>query len=208
MLPAIAAMIIASSPADRLAAFIVKRNRKAASYAPLLARRILVEAKRHQLKAHQFAAVAWIESDFDRLCSGRHGEHGVWQLRPWDHGMSDGWALLQKHPSEFPIVKRWLGMPWSRMRRRRRDVLRDIRASTYLAGMSIVRHVSMCRRLGHRVGLFRCRSAFINQCQKWHRYEMDRIAHYNSGISWPRSAYLRKLRGRSRVIKRILEGKR
>lgn len=192
----------------RLNAFILKRQPRAKIYAGLLAERIFIEAKRHGMKVHELASVSWIESDYNVRCKGKAGEHGVWQLMPWEHGMAVAWKWLQAHPKEFPIVKRWPGRPWRKMRKRRIKVLRDIRASTYLAAYSIQRHVRMCRRLGHRVGKFRCNKPFLNQCSKRHKYEMDRIGHYNSGISWPKAHYLRKLRGRSRLIKRVIDGKR
>ena len=213
----LALLMVATSPADRLAAFIVKRNATARPYAGELARRIMVEAKRHGLQAHELAAVAWIESDFRRGLRGRAYEIGIWQLRPFDHGMGIGWQFLKSRPAEFPIVRnlhsdqdkarRLFDLPWRSLRwKYRRKVLDDVRAGTYLGAYSIRRHVQMCRRLGHRVGRWRCSKTFINKCPQVHRHEIDRLGHYNSGVGWPKAAYLRKLRWRSRAIGRAING--
>jgi hypothetical protein len=192
----------------RLADFIAKKSRRAKPYAGLLAERILFEAKRHGLKPHELAAVAWIESTFDRRTRGKADEHGLFQVMQREHGIKAAWEFVRTRPMEFPIARPWAGRSWRQLRRRRIKVLQDVRAGTYFGAYHIRRHVRLCRRLGHRVGAApACSKPFVNQCSRYHKYALDRLGHYNSGISWPRAVYLRKLRWRSRVIKKILEGK-
>ncbi len=195
----------------RLEAFILRRNRKAESFAPLLARRIVKEAKRHRLRVEWMVAVAWIESDFRRGLRGRAHEVGVWQLRPFDHQLPKGWVYVRSMPGEFPLTgcrvsARHRARKWRSLRRKMREcIIDDVAAGTYLAGLELASHRRMCQRLGHRVGVFRCSSAFMSKCPKYHGQAVDRIGHYNSGVSWPKAAYISKLRRRSRRIRAMLK---
>ncbi len=209
----LAAVLVSGPPrqapvtsATKLTAHILRVNPKATPYAAELASRILAEGKRTGQDPVMLATVAWIESDYRRGLRGRAHEIGVWQLRPFDHGMGSGWAWLRARAARFPVVGQVPQLPWKRLRwRHRRLVLDDIKAGTYLAAYSISRHVRMCRRLRHRVGPRRpCSKPFLAQCPRYHKHEIDRVGHFNSGVSWPRPAYLWKLRRRYRIIKRRL----
>jgi hypothetical protein len=203
----LAALLAAGSPqtrAEKLAAHIIKVYPGAKPYAAELASRIVIESRRHGMRAQDLAAVAWIESDYRRNLRGTAGEYGLFQVMPREHGIETAWQWLQAHPAEFPIVKRWPGRSWRKMGKRRIAVLTDIRAGTYIAAYSIQRHVKLCRRLGHRVGKFRCSKPYIRDCPRYHPHRIDRIGHFNSGWRWPKAHYLRKLRYRSRLIKRRL----
>jgi hypothetical protein len=201
----------AECTATRLEAFILRRNPKAQRFAPLLARRVVMEAKRHGLRVEWMVAVMWIESDFRPGLRGRAHEVGLWQLRPFDHGLPRGWRYVRSMPGEFPLPRCKLPpggrrREWRRLRRKVREcIIDDVAAGTYLAGLELASHRRMCRRLGHRVGAFRCSSPFLSKCPKWHGQEVDRLGHYNSGVSWPRGAYVSKLRRRSRRIRALLK---
>jgi hypothetical protein len=197
-----------ATPGDRLAAFIAKRQPKAKPYASLLAQRIIVEGKRHGLKPHWLATVAWVESDFNLRVDGKAGEYGIFQVMRRESGIGDAWDWLRSHPKGFPLAAKWGAMPWRKLRRRQVKVLRSIPSGTYIAAAMIARHVALCRRLGHRIGRFRCKSAFINRCKRrYHPHAIDRVGHWNSGWRWPKAVYLRKLRRRSKIIRRVMARK-
>jgi hypothetical protein len=207
MIPLLLTILTASTPGDRLEAFIIKRQPKARAYAGELSKRIIIESKRHGIPPHVLAAIAYIESDFNPNVNGKAGEFGAFQVMRNESGIDDAWDWLRSHPKGFALATKWGAMPWRKLGRQQVAVLRSVAEGTYIAAMAIKRHWHLCRRLGHRVGRFRCNKQFISQCPKYHPQAVDRWATWNSGVGWPKAHYLRKLRWRSRRIKRILGGK-
>jgi len=171
-----------------------------------MSQRMLLEANRHGLPLASFVAVAWVESDFNRFARGKHGEVGAFQAMQREHGIEDSWDWMRNHPKGFALAMKWGAIPWGRLGHKRVTVLRSVAEGTYIAARAIKAHTELCRRLGHRVGPGHCKSAFINRCPKRHRYEIDRIGHFNSGIRWPYPGYLRKLRRRAKAVARWMKG--
>jgi len=173
-----------------------------------MARRILIEGKRHGLRPEWLAAVAQTESDFNPRVNGKAGEYGIFQVMLNEGGLQIAWTWLRAHSGNFPIVQSLPArMSWRKLRRHRIKVIRDIRAGTYLAAHSIARHVALCRRLGHRIGKYRCNKQFVSQCKRrYHPHPIDRLGHWQSGWRWPRAYYLRRIRKRSKIIARVLAG--
>lgn len=166
-----------------------------------------MESRRHGLRVEWLAAVAIVESDFNRNARGKAGEHGLWQVMVTEHGIANAWDWMRNQPKGFPLAMRWGAIPWRKLGKRRVKVLRSIPEGAYIAAYAIKAHAELCRRLGHRVGPSRCKSAFINRCPKRHRFAVDRLGHWQSGVSWPKRGYLRRLRYWSKKIKAKLEGR-
>jgi hypothetical protein len=209
MTPLLLALLVAapSTPADRLAAFIVRRQPEAKPYAAELAQRIFVEGKRRSIPPEVMAAIGWIESDYRRGLRGAKGEIGLWQLGATrgDHRIPQAWHELTRAAefADWPIVKRLGSRPWSALRKRQREaVLDDVRAGTYIVGLELWSVRRTCYRMrarGHVSGGVKWRRS------NWYRHRgPDVYAHYNSGVRPPRVGYLRKLRRRSKIIRRVL----
>ena len=194
--------------AKRLADFIVRRQPKARRYAILLAERILFEAHRRSIRPEHLAAIGWIESDYRRGWRGTKGELGIWQLGAWggDHRMPQGWDEIRGQYGYWPIVKLHGNQTWAQLRKHSREqIVDDVRAGTYLVALelwSVKRTCYRMRNLRHWAGGVHWRAS------NWYLHRgPDVYAHYQSGNRPPQAKYLRKLRGRSRVLRRILEGK-
>jgi len=203
---------LTAPPAHRLAAWITKINPRASSWAPTLAARIMLEAKRHSVPPRALAAIAWIESDFRRNLRGRFGELGIWQLLDSDSHLARGWDFVRRRPGEFPIAaKVGTASSWRRLPRARRDLLRlDLVSYTYLAALEISEARWLCYRMRnkpHRYGRRWIQRSYWYAHQR-PGYRLDPFAHYNSGTRPPRPVYVRKLRRRACLIGAYLDGAR
>jgi hypothetical protein len=206
MIPALLLTALLATPTDRLTALISKRQPRA-TYARELASRILIEGPRHNLRPEWLAGVAWVESDFNRLAKGKHGEHGPFQVMIREHGIADAWDWLRGNPQGFPLAMSWGAIPWGKLGQQRVEVLRSVREGTYIAAAMIAAHVALCQRMGHRIGRPRCYATPGGmRCIRRHPHSVDRVGHWNSGGRWPYPGYLRKLRRRSGAVARILRG--
>lgn len=182
----------------RLTTFIVgrhkapKRAARVKAYAALLARRIVIEARRYDIPVVMFATIAWVESWYWRWCEGTSHEYGIWQIWPYSSTLKKGWDVLRKqkrignHPDK----------PWKKISYAdRRKVMGDITVSTALAAYIFHQMLSWCRRK-HRYN--------PKNPGAVHLREIDRAGHYNSGYAWPKPAYYYQLRRYSRILRAAL----
>lgn len=184
---------------ERLAAFIAKKQPRAMGYAGQLARRILFEAKRRHLNSAAFAAIGWNESWWWRKTKGTSGEYGVWQLWPAGSATAKAWDRLRVD-GELTICG-WPDKPWAKLSySQRRRALHNINVSTAMAALVMRRFLLWCRAR-HTVRRWRGLGS------RGHKRWIDRYAHYNSGLRWPRLGYHWRLRKRSEVIRRVLRGR-
>ncbi len=197
------ALLASPSPrVTRLSAYIVSVNPRAKPYAAELARSILVESSRHGVPVSWLAAIAHTESHFTTGSKGTSGEHGIWQVMLHGSQKQAAWGFIRGHTGEFRAagqyrsVEKWRALP----KPVRVRLLNDIRIGAYIGAMEIAAHIRLCKRLGHRVQ----RGAFRRSGHYYHRHAIDRAGHYNSGWRWPRPAYVRNLRRRSRAVKRAM----
>jgi hypothetical protein len=175
---AAASVVVPTSPAARLEAFVVRVNPKARPYARELARAIVAEARRHRLDLYLLVAVCWNESYFQLRAPGGSGERGPWQLIPTVSALPAAWsALVQDFQGVAGLDVSWRAMSWEQRNR----VLRDPSLSTYLAAVVLRYHVDRCR--DHSA---RC------------------YARYNSGGAVVRPSYVRALRHRYRLTRRAV----
>lgn len=204
----IAATIIAApaTPQQRLAEYITKRQPKAEPYAQRLARAIVREARRVRLEPAALAAVAWVESRFDRRARGSAHEYGLWQLIRSDYRMAASWARLRPK-----------GVPWRRLSRAAViGALRDVDVSAYLAADELAGVRAWCRRAGHRISARWIAPRWVlgidgvhrmHGGRRAHAQEIDRLAHHQSGPRWPLRGYTRALRAEYRRIQQVIRGR-
>jgi hypothetical protein len=184
--------LTASPQADRLAGYIVTRQRAAKPYAPLLARRILAEGKAHGIRPAALAAVAYVESRFQRWVTSKTGDRGIFQLRTTDYRIPVAWLRLRA----AGLTPGYPDAPWRRVPVRAKwRALRDIRISTALAAAELAGVRAWCRRAGHRVSSWR---------KGAHRHWIDRYGHHQTGPRWPLGYYVRMLRREYQRIRRVL----
>jgi len=196
-----------ATQADRLAAYISKRQPLARSYARLLASQTIAAGKRHSIKPATLLAVAWVESRFKRCAKGKAGEYGLWQLRPRDARMARGWAWLQRSGlvPGFPVS------PWRQLSLRvKRRALHDIKVSAELAATELAAVRAWCRRAGHRIGRGARRwvkgADGVNRLTaRRHGHWIDRFGHHQTGGRWPRGYYVRGLRREYSRIRRAIQ---
>jgi hypothetical protein len=206
MLPALltAALLAAPAPTDtraaRLAAYILKRQRRSRPYAHLLAARIVAESKRRRIDTAAFAAIGWNESWWWWKTSGTSHEYGVWQLWPAGSATAAAWDRLRAERF-LPVVVEGPDRPWRKLSyTQRRNALHNIHISTAMAALVVRRFVQWCRHR-HRV------KRWWPLGSRGHRQWTDRYAHFNSGLKWPRMGYHYRLRRRTRIIRRVLNGR-
>jgi hypothetical protein len=184
----------AGSQAARLTAYILKRRPAAKPYAARLARAIITQSKRVGLDPAALAAVAWVESRYLRTAKGSAQEVGLYQLMRSDVRMAASWAKLR------PTAPPWRSLS----REAFTEALRDVEISTYLAADELAGVVAWCKRARHRVNRWQVGDPLG---QHRHRYQIDRVAHHNSGAKWPRRGYLRALRYTYKQIRKVLNGR-
>jgi len=196
----LAALIAAPAPIT-LTQYIAERNPAATPYAAELAVALKSAAAAHDLDWRALAAVAWIESRYVRTVGGKAHESGVMQVRTVDLGLSTPWGRLRRAGK---VPKKW-DRPWRQINRRTRVViLQDIPITTYLGAWCIAQAIRICRRLGHRVGPYKGQR--LSQLgRRYHRDNLERWGHYNSGIRMPRRGYMRALRKELARIKRLVQ---
>ncbi len=183
-----------TTKADRLTAYIVKRQPKAKPYATRLARAIITQSKRVGLDPAALAALAWVESRYRVEAVGPVGSRGIFQLRASDARMAASWARLRPMAS-----------PWHRLSLEAiREVFRDVETSTYLAADELAGVVAWCRRARHRVQRWQVGDQLG---RRRHRYHIDRLGHHQTGPRWPKRSYLRSLRYTYKQIKRHLNAR-
>ena len=166
--------------APALARYIVRINHKVKPAEALtLAKRIVIEARRHGLDLPLFAAIAHTESHFRVDCKGRSYEHGYWQLWPWAQWLAPSWDRLRAVMRGLPG---WPDKDWGKLGRKLQiKASRDPVIATYLAAHLLARHVhgkAPTARL---------------------------YARYNSGNPRVRPFYVRALRRRSKAIRAVLQ---
>jgi hypothetical protein len=183
--------------AERLAKFIVSKQRRAKPYARELAVAIIREARRNRIPAAALAAIGWCESWWWRKVRGTSHEYGIWQIWPYGKAVAQEWDKLRAQGR----TQGHQDAPWKRMGYRgRRAVLATIALSTALAARLAARLVRWCRARGHVVKRRRLTGS------RGHRYPIDRFAHYNSGRAWPKPVYFYRLRRRYRILSRVMAG--
>lgn len=181
-----------TTPTERLEAYILKRQPRAAPYAARLARAIITQSKRVGLDPAALAALGWVESRYRTDAIGPAGSRGIFQLRASDARMAASWARLR------PTAPPWRRLSLEAIR----EAFRDVEVGTYLAADELAGVMAWCRRARHRVW----RWAPASRDRRRHRYQVDRLGHHQTGPRWPKRSYLRSLRYTYRQIKRHLNG--
>lgn len=199
----ILAVLTASPPSDKLAAYIIARQPRARPYAALMAARVLTEGKQHRIRPAALIAVAWVESRFRRDVVSRTADYGLWQLRATDYRMPSAWRRLWRAGL---LPAGMVGAPWWRMPATARwRALKDVRVSAALAAAELAGVRAWCRRAGHRVNEERdWRLDHRGRWKRVHAQEIDRFGHHLTGSRWPRSWYVKGLRREYRRIRRAL----
>lgn len=170
---------------EKMAMFMVKKNKVSLLYARPLVRAIYREAERKDLDPTVLAAMVWSESWFDTETEGTSGERGVWQIWPWASPAIDiGWDQLRK----MELIGDFPDKPWKKIPLKiRRVILKNIDIGSYLA----VTLVSMLRT--HCI-----RKEHIR------RHPTDTYAHFNSGYRAPKRNYANTLWRYTKVVRRVI----
>jgi hypothetical protein len=174
--------VLQKAKAKKLAAYILRINKKTKPWAGELARAILREAKRFKLDPALLGAIAFNESWFDIRVRGRSYEYGAWQLWPWAYYLRPAWDRMR---TVFRGLPSFPDKDWNQLSRKEQiRASRAPRTATFMAAWLVRMHVNR-----------RCKKKQTARC----------FGYYNSGNRKPRVYYVRKLRRRSKAIRKALK---
>lgn len=209
MLTALALLsaLTATTPADRLAKYIVARQPKARPYARLLASEVIRQGRHHKIRPAVLLAIAWAESRFIRTVRGSAHEYGLWQLRADDYRLPKAWDRLRR----AKLTKWYPDSPWRKLpARAQQRAMASIKVGAALAAAELAGVRAWCRKAGHRVGRgsprwVKGRDGVHRLTAHRHRHWIDRFGHHQTGPRWPLRYYVRMLRREYKRISRAMK---
>jgi hypothetical protein len=170
---------------EKMAAHLIKVNKKSFLYARPLVKEIYKQSKRTGIDPTVFAAIAWNESWFDKDATGDSHEKGIWQIWPWVGFLPQAWAFLRR---KGVVVNGVRSVSWGRLSLKDRQYLiADLEVGTWFAADILSNVSSYCVLKKHD-----------------HRRPTDKYAHYNSGYKYPRPGYSRALWNRVRIMRAVI----